>query len=204
MSRNRVLIIAGLMLVTAVVAGWLIAKQFVTVEQAREAAPLIELQGNGSQKSIPQIGPDNSVSVKIYFPDFVKLQTADGKTIEAQQVSGLSVVERVVRSDFSPLRIAEAAIEEFFKGIGNNAEGAKTAALFRDRNNVVYVDMTPEFLKLFNMDAADEYNLMRAFYRTVAANSGSEDIKILVAGKEIESFGGHFFGFYPMKETFGI
>ncbi len=204
MSRNKVLIIAGLMLVTAVVAGWLIAKQFVTVEHAREAAPLIELQGNGSQTSTPQFGPDNSVSVKIYFPDFIKLQTADGMTIEAQQAAGLSVVERMVKSDFSPLRVTEAALDEFFKELGKGFEGAKVAALFKDRHNVVYVDMTAEFLKGFNMDAVDEYNLMRAFYRTVAANSGAEDIKILVAGKEIESFGGHFFGFYPMKETFGM
>ncbi|MCE5312601.1 MAG: GerMN domain-containing protein [Nitrospiraceae bacterium] len=203
MSRNKAFIIAGLMLVTAVVAGWLIAKQFVSVDQTREA-PLIELQNNGKQLAIPKVGPDNTVSVKVYFPDFVKLQTADGKTREAQQVAGLNVVERMVKSDFSPLRVTEAALDEFFKGLGKGFEGAKVAALFKDRHNVVYVDMTAEFLKGFNMDAADEYNLMRAFYRTATANSGAEDIKILVAGKEIESFGGHFFGFYPMKETFGM
>lgn len=204
MNKNKVLIIAGLMLVTAVVAGWLIARQFVSVEKGHEAAPLIELQNNGNQVSMSQAGPDNSISVKIYFPDFVKLQTAEGQTIEVQQISGLSVSERLVKSDFSPLKIAEAALEEFFKGIGKGAEGVKAAAVFRDRSNVVYVDMTHEFLKIFTMDAADEYNFMRAFYRTVAANSGAEDIKILVAGKELESFGGHFFGFYPMKESFGM
>ncbi|MDX9714262.1 MAG: hypothetical protein RBT37_02420 [Dissulfurispiraceae bacterium] len=203
MSRSSAFIIAGLMLVTAVVVGWLITKQFVTVEQVREV-PLIELKNSDKSMPLPRLGQDNTVAVKIYLPDFVAPDVKGLHSVEAYQVAGLTLIEATVKSDFSPLRITEAALQEFIKGIGKGFEEAKVLAVFRDRSNTVYVDLNPEFLRGFNLDVHNEYNLMRAFYRTTAASSGAEDVKVLITGKEIESFGGHFFGSYPLKETFGF
>ncbi|MBN2655129.1 MAG: GerMN domain-containing protein [Nitrospirae bacterium] len=203
MSRNKAFIIAGVMLVAAVVAGWIITRQFVSVEQLREV-PLIELKDSDKSMPLPSSGPDSSIAVKIYLPDFAGSGSSADHSVEAYQVSGLTIIEAMVKSDFSPLKITEAALQEFIKAIGKGFSEARVLTIFRDRSNIVYVDMSPEFLKGFNMDAQNEYNLMRAFYRTAAASSGAEDVKVLIAGKEIESFGGHFFGSYPLKETFGL
>ena len=74
--------------------------------------------------------------------------------------------------------------------------------LYMDKNGDVYVDLSDELRKNFNGDASEEYQIIAGLYKNIKTNIPDfKSLKILVGGKEAESFGGHIDISNPIGET---
>jgi len=82
---------------------------------------------------------------------------------------------------------AEDVIKKYIQSYG-----VRLLDLYIDKNGTVYVDFSDELRKKFNGDASDEYQIIAGLYRSIKANIPDfNSLKILIKGKEVESFGGH-------------
>ncbi len=64
--------------------------------------------------------------------------------------------------------------------------------LYMDRAGVIYIDLSGGLLKNFKGDAIEEFNIVAGLYsRVKTAVPGFKALKILIQGKEVDSFGGH-------------
>jgi|SRR5208283_2036261 len=189
MTAKKKYIIAMVSLLIAAVAGWLITGYYyMSTNERTFRIPLIELKD--SQKAIlPEntLGKGaNSVAVKIFLP------SEEGMTVE----------DRKILSSSLPVIFAEDLINEYLKGLQGGLEETKLIAVYQDRANIFYIDLSDDFRRNFSGDVRQEYYLLKSLYSTVIGNiMGAEDVKILIEGKEIESIGGHFYSLYPLKDT---
>ncbi|MGO9613829.1 MAG: GerMN domain-containing protein [Dissulfurispiraceae bacterium] len=189
MTAKKKYIIAMVSLLIAAVAGWLITGYYyMSTNERTPRIPLIELKD--SQKAIlPEntLGKEaNSVTVKIFLP------SEEGMTVE----------DRKILSSSLPVIFAESLVNEYLKGLQGGLEETKLIAVYQDRANIFYVDLSDDFRRNFSGDVRQEYYLLKSLYSTVIGNiMGAEDVKILIEGKEIESIGGHFYSLYPLKAT---
>jgi|MudIll2142460700_1097286.scaffolds.fasta_scaffold728277_2 hypothetical protein len=117
----------------------------------------------------------------------------------------LEMVERRLTKRIKSIASAEAVVEEFFKEAGNEyaiPQHVKLLGIYRDMNQVLYIDLSDELRRNFQGDAVDEYLLLKGMYESLVSNvQDFQDLKVLVEGKEIESLGGHFFLKYPLKNV---
>jgi hypothetical protein len=115
------------------------------------------------------------------------------------------MTERKLQKRTRNLAIAEAVIEEFFKAAGNGSpipQNVKLLGIYRDINQVLYLDLSDELRRNFQGDALDEFLILKGIYESLVSNvQDFQDLKVLVEGKEIETLGGHFFLKYPLKNT---
>ncbi|MEW6109842.1 MAG: GerMN domain-containing protein [Nitrospirota bacterium] len=117
----------------------------------------------------------------------------------------LQTVEKRLPKRTRQLSIAEAVIEEFFKGpVDAENTGVprnvKLLGLYKDADRILYIDLSDDFRRNFHGDALSEYLLLRGIYESLISNTQDySDFKILVEGKEIESLGGHFYLKYTLK-----
>jgi len=117
----------------------------------------------------------NMVRFKIYIPESQSIQTR----------------EIYMQKENSQLRSLEGLLDSFFREFSSSLRETKILGVYRDRENIIYVDLSKNFL--IQGDISGEYQLLKAFYRTLKENfSWISDIKILIEGKEIESISGHF------------
>lgn len=136
----------------------------------------------GTQQSSGR--PENAVSAKLY------------------QATGNGIVEmqRPVQSEPIAVRQAEAVITEFLKLLPKGKEEPKLLGVFRDRNNIFYIDLSAAFREHALGDTAKEYQLIKALTLSVTANiPTAKDIRILIDGKEISSLGGHVLLLTPLR-----
>ena len=115
----------------------------------------------------------------------------------------LEMQERKLKRRIRSIDFAEALIEQFFKEAANEyaiPQNVKILGIYRDPNQVLYIDLSDELRSNFQGDALDEYLLLKGMYETLLSNvQDFQDLKVLVEGKEIETLGGHFFLKYPLK-----
>jgi uncharacterized 2Fe-2S/4Fe-4S cluster protein (DUF4445 family) len=115
----------------------------------------------------------------------------------------LEMQERKLKRRIKSIAFAEAVIEQFFKEAANEyaiPQNVKVLGIYRDPNQVLYIDLSDELRSNFQGDALDEYLLLKGMYETLVSNMQDfQDLKVLVEGKEIETLGGHFFLKYPLK-----
>ncbi len=185
MKRKIALLIVGLFLASA--SGWMVARYYLSPERRIEI-PLIELQDG--QKTIPlkeSPGKEGAgTSVKLFFPS--------GEGIVSE--------ERRIAYDPLPAHAAEAIVGEYLKGLPEGLRDTKLLGIYRDKSNILYIDLSDEYRRNFSGGARQEYSLLKSLFETVMSNiSGTEDVKVLIEGKETETIGGHFFILYPLKET---
>ena len=110
--------------------------------------------------------------------------------------------EKKIHGSPLPVKMAEAVVAEYLKGLKEGLRDTKLLGVYRDRGNIFYIDLSDEFRRNFSGDAGQEFYLLKSLFETVTANiAGTEDVKVLIEGKEIESIGGHISSFYPLKET---
>lgn len=120
----------------------------------------------------------------------------------------LEMTERKIPKRISNTALAEAVIEEFFKqtfteGGPSIPKNVKLLGLYKDEAQMLYIDLSDELRRNFQGDALSEYLLLKGIYESLVSNvQDFRDVKILVEGKEVETFGGHFFLKYPLKNTF--
>ncbi len=69
---------------------------------------------------------------------------------------------------------------------------AKLLDLYMDKNSDIYVDFSDELRKNFNGDASEERQIIAGLYKSIKTNVPDfKLLRILINGKEAESFGGH-------------
>ena len=80
--------------------------------------------------------------------------------------------------------------------------GVKVLDLYMDKKGIIYADFGDELRKKFSGDAFEEYQIIAGLYRRIKANIPNfKLLKILIDGKEIESFGGHLDISEPISEA---
>ncbi len=61
-----------------------------------------------------------------------------------------------------------------------------------DKEGVIYIDLSDEIKKNFNGDALEELRIVVGLYKGIRSTIlDFTALKILIEGKEVESFGGH-------------
>jgi hypothetical protein len=64
--------------------------------------------------------------------------------------------------------------------------------LYMDKEGIIYIDFGDELKKNFKGDALEELNIIGGLYKGIkSAVPGFNALKILIEGRETESFGGH-------------
>ena len=147
---------------------------------------------------MPTEGPDESLvvqgdlfSLRMYYP----------------VNEGLLMEERKLPRRTAQLAIAEATVEEFLKGpvggvIASVPRDAKLLGLYKDMDQILYVDLSDEFRRNFQGDVYTEFFLLKGLYESLISNVPDiQDVKVLIEGKEIETLGGHLYLLYPLKDT---
>jgi hypothetical protein len=180
--KSNVLYISLASAATIVFAGaaWFSYQHFgVPATAKQETAPK-----QVAASSPSAVRPENEVSVRLY-------QTTEQGIIE---------VQRSVQSDPSPVRVAETIVTEFLKLLPKGKEEPKLLGVFRDRDNIFYIDLSGAFREHAIGDTAKEYRLIRALVLSVTTNiSAAQDIRILIDGKETPSLGGHISLLTPLR-----
>ncbi len=70
--------------------------------------------------------------------------------------------------------------------------GVRLLDLYLDRTGTVYIDLSGEIKKKFSGDAAEELNIIADLFKGIKGEiPGLKALKILIEGREAESFGGH-------------
>ncbi|HYQ48533.1 MAG TPA: GerMN domain-containing protein [Thermodesulfovibrionales bacterium] len=140
---------------------------------------------NGTELQSPEI--QDLITVRLMLPKDKKLV----------------MTEKRLKSRIKNIALAEAVVEEFFKGAADAyaiPQNVKLLGIYRDANQMLYVDLSDELRRNFQGDALDEYLLLKGMYETLVSTIPDfQDLKVLVEGKEIETLGGHFFLKYPLK-----
>ena len=182
--KKALLIILFLLLFGAGIAGgYLFVSKRYAAHVEKQGTPESSLQG------------DDSAFVRVYYP-------SEGRLI---------MEERKIRRA-SEILMAEETVGEFLKGpskAGGTAkgvipQGTKVLGLYHGSDGILYVDLSDEFRRNFQGDAAAEFLLLRGLYESIISNvKGVDDVKIIIEGKEIESVGGHLLALYPLKATVG-
>jgi len=177
-KRWSILVLVVLLFISGLAGGyWYLSK--VSVKQV-------------SEEKITSLPPvEDLFTLKIYYPVGNQLQ----------------IEERRLQRRTNKIAIAEAIVEEFFKG----PAGTKTSyipkdvrllGIYQDENKVLYVDLSDELRRNFQGDALGEFLLLKGLYESLISNLGDiEDMKVLIEGEERETLGGHFYLLYPLKDT---
>lgn len=119
----------------------------------------------------------------------------------------LQMIEKTLPRRTKESAIAEAVIEEYFKGPGEGMtscipQNVKLLGLYKGADDILYVNLSDELRRNFQGDALQEYLLLRGIYESLISNlENISDIKILVDGKEIETLGGHVYLKYTLKDA---
>jgi len=148
--------------------------------------------------AVPSASPQNSPSepedlfiLRIFYPVNNRLE----------------ITEKRLPRRTKQAAIAEAVIEEYFKGPEKGGgspvpQNVKLLGLYRDQKQILYVDLSDELRRNFQGDALAEYLLLKGVYESLIANiQDLQDVKILVEGKEIETLGGHIYLKYTLKDV---
>ena len=92
---------------------------------------------------------------------------------------------------------AEDVIKKYMQSYG-----VRLLDLYMDKNGTIYADFSDELRKKFNGDASGEYQIIAGLYKNIMANIPDfNSLKILIEGKEAESFGGHIDISKPISEA---
>lgn len=170
--------LVSLLLLAGVSAGYYFFHQFTLERQTQSPSQ----QPLGSE-------PEDFFTLRLYYPENNRLEP----------------MEKRVAGRTRQRAIADAVIEEYFKGPGNGAvspipRDVKLLGLYEDSSHILYVDLSDEIRRNFQGDALAEYLLLKGLYESLISNlQDVQDIKVLVEGKEADSLGGHFYLKYPLK-----
>jgi len=187
MGNKKYILIALFFLLVAAVAGWFVTQHFQSAA-VQFKQPLIELKGGepALNAGVPAAISDDAVVVKVFLPSD----------------EGITVVERKIQNNPIPVKMAEAVAAEYLKGLREGLNDSKLIGVYRDKRGIIYIDLSDEFRKNFSGDIRQEFELLKSLYQTITVNiPDTEDVRLLIDGKEVESVGGHFNALYPLGDT---
>lgn len=85
------------------------------------------------------------------------------------------------------LVIAENVIKEQLRQYN-----VKLLDLYMDKEGIIYIDLSKDLRKNFKGGAFEEYRIIAGLYRKIRENVPNfTALKILIEGREVDSFGGH-------------
>lgn len=151
---------------------------------------LVSVRDNVSEASglsVPVL--NDNITATIYYPS------------EGTTAGGDGLLQDQVRIAFNVLavRLAEELMAEYLRRLPTALRDTRLMAVYRDRDNILYVDLSDDFRKGFSGDARQEYNLLNSLYKTLtSAIPGITDVKLLLEGREVETLGGHFMILNPL------
>ncbi len=115
---------------------------------------------------------------------------------------GLITREIALKEGLLPVERAEAVIGEYLKGLGAGLRETRLLGVYRDKGNVLYIDLSGDISQDFSGDAMDEYLLLKSLWQTVSRNfPWVADVRLLIDGKEKESIGGHLTALGGLRGT---
>jgi hypothetical protein len=98
-----------------------------------------------------------------------------------------SVRDSIVLRKDSLLVVAEDIIRKYVRSYK-----VKLLDLYMDKEGVIYIDFGDELKKNFKGDALEELRIIAGLYHGIKSTiPGFKAMKILIEGREAESFGGH-------------
>ncbi|MBF0505203.1 MAG: GerMN domain-containing protein [Nitrospirae bacterium] len=188
MGNKKFILVALLLLIVASASGWL-ATKYLHLPARQLKQPLIELNGDTAENAgVGATVADDTITAKIFLP--------------SDDEAGIKIEERSIKNSPVPVKMAEAVVMEYLKGLKQGLKDTKLLGIYRDKRSIIYIDLSDEFRKMFSGDVRQEYALLKSLYETVTVNvPGTEDVRVLVDGKEVESVGGHFDALYPLGNT---
>jgi hypothetical protein len=142
------------------------------------------------ERTAPLPQAEDLFTLKIYYPVGNRLQ----------------IEERRLLKRTAQIAIAEAIVEEFFKGpvdmkVSDMPKDVRLLGIYRDENRILYIDLSDEFRRNFHGDVLMEFLLLKGLYESLSSNLAEiEDVKVLIEGKEIETLGSHLYLYYPLKD----
>jgi spore germination protein GerM len=140
-------------------------------------------------RKIPTVAEDLFI-LRLYFPS----------------EEGLRSVEKRIQRRTNETAIAEAVIEEYFRGddAGDSLHvprDVKLLGLYTGVDRILYIDLSDEVRRNFQGDALSEYLLLKGIYESLMSNlQNIQDVKILIEGREVETLGGHIYLKYALKD----
>ena len=177
MKKFSIIILLGILFIGGLAGGYLYFSK-VSHKQVPE------------ERTVPLAQVGDLFTLKIYYPVGNSLQ----------------IEERRLLKKSSQIAIAEAIVEEFFKGpagmkVSDMPKDVQLLGIYRDENRILYVDLSDELRRNFHGDALMEFLLLKGLYESLSSNLAEiEDVKVLIEGKEIETLGGHLYLSYPLKD----
>ncbi len=148
-----------------------------------------QLQAPVTDPQQPLSGQGDSIVIRLYRPVYDHLE----------------MTEKNIFRKTGNSAVAEAIIEEYFKlPVNGNVpvipRNVRLLGIYRDPNQILYLDLSDELRRNFQGDAMSEYLLIRGLYESLVSNVADiRDVKILIEGKEPDSLGGHMHLKFPLK-----
>lgn len=99
-----------------------------------------------------------------------------------------------VKIPLNPVTVVmvESVIVELFRLMPEELQGTQILGVYKDNDNVVYIDLSSDLRQRFLADTNKEYLLLRAILQSVVTNiKAIKDVRILIDGKETDSLFGH-------------
>jgi len=133
-----------------------------------------------SRRLKTRLQEDKKDSPALYQPPAVK-STGDGN--EHGKGMLLAALEDAIKKYIQPYNV-------------------KLLDLYMDKYSDIYVDFSDELRKNFNGDAYEELQIIAGLYKSIKENVPDfKSLRILINGKEAESFGGHIDISCPIGEA---
>ncbi|MEN2994270.1 MAG: GerMN domain-containing protein [Thermodesulfovibrio sp.] len=113
--------------------------------------------------------------------------------------NALMTKEVYLQKDESEIRNIEKILENFFAELSSPFKDTKILGVYRDKENIVYIDLSKSFTSPQSM--REEYLLIKALYKTLKENfTWIKDVKILIESKEVDTISGHISNESYLKE----
>jgi hypothetical protein len=115
---------------------------------------------------------------------------------------GIVMTEKGIQGETLAVRLAEAIVAEFLKQLPPGASDApRLLGVYRDKNNVLYVDVSGSLRAAAAGDARKEHDLIKALVLSLNSNiSALHDVRLLVDGKESDTLAGHVSLSGPLRQ----
>lgn len=127
---------------------------------------------------------------KTYSEKFPNEKAVENFKIYIPSSTSLLTKEVYLQRDEIELKNIEKILEFFLLELPSPLNETKILGIYRDKENVIYVDLSKNFVIPQSM--REEYLLIKALYKTFKENfAWIKDIKILIESKEIETLSGH-------------
>jgi hypothetical protein len=118
--------------------------------------------------------------------EHVSEDTGDEEPLDLYRNGSPAFYEEEFRED-TILVIAEDVITKYIKEYK-----IRLLDLYMDRSGVIYIDLSDGLRKNFSGDVLEEFNIVAGLYSRIKTTvPGFTALKILIEGKEVDSFGGH-------------